>query len=112
MKDSRYVARFRPTLDLEFPITRKEHDGICNGNPALQALVEQRAVNALIALLKGSKLHPLEAFVSMDKWTYATVSEDVRRRIDKVRAWQEKRREKRRIMSEEETDARFYGDEY
>jgi len=94
MKDSRFVARFRPTLDLEFPITQKQYQAICSGNPAVQALVEQQAMNALLALLKGSNLNVLEAFVYMDKWTYAAVSEDVRKRIDKVRAWQEKRYQK------------------
>lgn len=104
MKDSRYVARVRNALDLEFSITRKQYQTICNGNPAVQALVEQRAMNALIDLLRGSKLHALEAFTSRDRWTYATVSRDVERRIEKVRVWQEARRQKVQAQYEEKLD--------
>lgn len=102
MKDSRYVAIVRPTLVLEFAISRKESEAIRRGGDGRKVRegVEGMAVAELLERLKGSALHVLEASVSSSNWTYSTLSWDTERRISKVRAWQV-RRDKRLAQQQE-----------
>lgn len=99
LKDSRFVVVFHPRLVVETSCTKKERERISSGERKIQAEILIRCFKQLRTALEKAGMHPTDI---MDwKWTYAAASEDTKRRIEKVRAWQEKRHKKAQASRED-----------